>query len=129
MTIRRIIQATLVVVGVGAAQALASQTTRTWAESLARTAFPTWNYDERIDEITDAKRPSISTLSERPMYRRGSPIYGTLSWRCDEDGLNVVLSLGTYFGGDSDNQVQVQYRIDADPAVDPQWWVQSTCRR
>src|SRR2546428_145955 len=82
-----------------------------------------WTYDSTKDEMTDAVRVHISANSIPTRSGRGYRIGGTLAWRCSaDDGRDVLLLLGTYFGGNSDDQVLVEYRFDSEPASEGGWW-------
>ena len=66
------------------------------------------------DALTDANSSFILSMAESEE--------GALGWKCMEDGLNVVLAIGTYYEGDEDNDILVQYRFD-DADADPQeYW-------
>src|SRR5690606_39491338 len=47
---------------------------------------------------------------------------GGLGWKCMEDGLNVILVIGTYYAGDEDNDILVQYRFDHDEPGPQEYW-------
>jgi TonB family protein len=80
--------------------------------------------------MTDAQRVHISATSSATHSGHGTVISGTLVWRCSaDDGREVFLLLGTYFGGNSDDQVLVEYRFDSKPASEGVWWNQSTSNR
>lgn len=38
------------------------------------------------------------------------------------DGLNVILLLGGYMGGDRDDEIQVRYRFDSAPPSGTEYW-------
>ena len=80
--------------------------------------------------MTDALRVNISVTSNPTQSGNGFDISGTLVWRCSADnGREVFLLLGTYFGGNGDDQVLVEYRFDSEPASEGVWWNQSTNKR
>ena len=62
-----------------------------------------FTYYERLDDFDDTERSFIATNGEDG---------GLLAWRCLSDGLNVVLNVETYYGGDDDDDIQVRYRFD-----------------
>lgn len=45
-----------------------------------------------------------------------------LGWVCLDDGLNVVLYLGRYFGGDGDHDIEVRHRFDAGRPSGTEYW-------
>lgn len=72
----------------------------------------TWTFVRQSDAMSDEDRSLAIT-------RKGDRF---LSVRCMTDGLNVNFGYGTYFGGDSDDQILVQVRFDSDPAQAREWW-------
>lgn len=66
------------------------------------------------DAMTDANNSFILSIADNEE--------GGLGWKCMDDGLNVILVIGTYYAGDEDDDILVQYRFDeAEP--DPQeYW-------
>lgn len=72
----------------------------------------TWTFVRQSDAMSDEDRSLAIT-------RKGDRF---LSVRCMSDGLNVNFGYGTYFGGDSDDQILVQVRFDSDPAQAREWW-------
>jgi len=53
---------------------------------------------------------------------RGEGRESGLGWVCLDDGLNVVLYLGGYFGGDDDHDIEVRYRFDGGAASETEYW-------
>jgi hypothetical protein len=66
------------------------------------------------DAMTDENRSFILSVAESEE--------GGLGWRCLEDGLNVVLAIGTYYEGDDDDDIIVQYRFDSDEPEPQEYW-------
>jgi hypothetical protein len=66
-----------------------------------------------LDDFDDTDRSLIGTSGEDG---------GVLTWRCMSDGLNVVLDVETYYGGDDDDDIQVRYRFDRDEASGYEYW-------
>lgn len=79
-----------------------------------------WEYVERKDPITDANRSRVEVINNEGH---------ALSFMHMEDGINVVLLWGKYFGGDRLDRVQVTYRIDSQVAVGPRNWHLMTSKR
>jgi hypothetical protein len=66
------------------------------------------------DALTDANSSFILSIAENEE--------GGLGWKCMEDGLNVILVIGTYYAGDEDDDIIVQYRFDqAEPEPQEYW--------
>ncbi len=94
------------------------------------TAQSRWTYGSSKDEMTDAVSVHISVTSSPTSDSRGRATSGTLVWRCGADnGQEVFVLLGAFFGGSSDDQVMVAYRFDSEPASAPVPWNQSTSNR
>ena|SRR5690554_4964219 len=74
-------------------------------------------YSAQSDPFTDEDRSFIFTPSTDSGDRTSA-----LSWRCMDDGLNVIYLHGKYLGGDSDDEVLVRYRIDSHDAYGPSYW-------
>lgn len=72
----------------------------------------TWSLVERIDAMTDEDTSLV-------IAQKGDRF---LAIRCMSDGVNVNFGYGTYFGGDSDDQILVQVRFDSHPAQAREWW-------
>ena len=81
-----------------------------------------WTYDSTKDEMTDEVRFLISTNS-RPIYNdRGGLTIGMIGWRCSAiTGREVLIVMDRYFGGNVDNQVIVETRLDS-ARSDSGWW-------
>lgn len=77
-----------------------------------------WIYTASVDPIDDSDRSSAMTISAEP----SGGDYGSLSFKCMADGLNVVIGWGSYFGGDSDDDVLVVHRFDSKPASPRRYW-------
>lgn len=77
-----------------------------------------WTYTVEVDPIDDSDRSLAMTLSPEPSGGE----YGSLAFKCLVDGLNVMIGWGSYFGGDSDDDVLVVYRFDSEPASSQQYW-------
>lgn len=75
-------------------------------------------YVRDIDAMTDGDR-SYLMLDGQAF---------SLSWRCEDDGLNVRV-LTKYLGGNRDDQIRVQYRFDDRAPSPPQWWEQHSNNR
>ena len=75
-----------------------------------------FTFVENKDHFDDSDQSFIFTASESST--RGA----ALLWKCMSDGLNVVYMHGTYFGGDSDNDILVRYRIDENEESDREYW-------
>lgn len=71
-------------------------------------------YSHQLDDFTDEDRSFIVTFDEDEE--------GALVWRCLADGLNVLLNVGKYMGGDSDDDIRVRYRFDRNEASGFQYW-------
>lgn len=69
------------------------------------------------DEFDDSDRSSIVTADEDG---------AGLVWRCMEDGLNVMLYMDTYYGGNQNDKILVRYRFDRKEATDHKFWSLST---
>ncbi len=65
-------------------------------------------YVQAADPIDDTNRSYIS--AKQPDDDSDAAI----TWMCMEDGLNVVLEIGKYFGGDDDDEIHVITRVDQD---------------
>jgi len=70
------------------------------------------------DELDDSNRSYIFTAA---VNDTGNRTVG-LAWKCMEDGLNILILFGTYFGGDADDEIQVRYRFDDGEPSDIQYW-------
>jgi hypothetical protein len=70
-------------------------------------------YRPALDDFDDTDRSLIATSGEDG---------GLLAWRCLSDGLNVVLDVETYYGGDDDDDIQVRYRFDQNEASGYEYW-------
>lgn len=66
------------------------------------------------DALTDANNSFILSIADNEA--------GGLGWKCMEDGLNVILVIGTYYAGDEDNDILVQYRFDHDEPGPQEYW-------
>lgn len=77
-----------------------------------------WTYTADADPIDDSDRSMAMTLS--PETSGGD--YGSLGFKCLVDGMNVIIGWGSYFGGDSDDDVVVVHRFDSEPASPQQYW-------
>ena len=73
-----------------------------------------FEYFKDLDEFTDEDRSTIMTADEDAR--------GVLIWRCMADGLNVLLNVGGFMGGDRDDDIQVRYRFDANEPSGYQYW-------
>ena len=73
-----------------------------------------FTYSHNLDDFTDEDRRLIITqdLGED----------GLLSWRCMSDGLNILLHVGGYMGGDSDDDILVRYRFDKNDPSEFGYW-------
>lgn len=69
------------------------------------------------DPFDDSDRSSILNLGTD--LERGTP---SLAWKCMSDGLNVIVLIGGYMGGDSNDRVRVRHRFDSDPASGEEYW-------
>ncbi|GEN26438.1 hypothetical protein HVA01_00840 [Halovibrio variabilis] len=47
---------------------------------------------------------------------------GVLAWGCKPDGLNVMIGVGGYMGGDSDDDIMVRYRFDQNQPSEFSYW-------
>lgn len=95
-------------VGLGISTQLAAQ----------KPQYGSFYYVADKDEMDDSNRSYVYTVSLNITPTRGASV----GWKCFSDGLNVILLLGKYYGGDSDDQIRVQYRFDTDPASDVENW-------
>lgn len=68
------------------------------------------------DPIDDSNRSFIMTSPE------GEESDAAFYWRCMSDGLNVVVGIGKYFGGDDDDEIQVITRLDSDENSGIVYW-------
>ncbi|WP_157956837.1 hypothetical protein [Salinicola aestuarinus] len=75
-----------------------------------------FSYFENHDDFDDSDRSAVSTPTE------SSDRDASLSWECMSDGLNVIYTHGTYYGGDDDDDILVRYRIDEQEASDQMYW-------
>lgn len=66
------------------------------------------------DALTDANSSFILSIAENEE--------GGLGWKCMEDGLNVILVIGTYYEGDADDDIIVQYRFDREEPEPQEYW-------
>lgn len=66
------------------------------------------------DALTDANSSFILSIANNEE--------GALGWKCMEDGLNVILVIGTYYAGDEDEYIVVQYRFDQEEAEPEEYW-------
>lgn len=74
-------------------------------------------YSAQSDPFNDEDRSFIFTTSTSSSDRTVA-----LTWRCMEDGLNVIYMHGKYLAGDSDDEVLVRYRIDSREPYGPSYW-------
>jgi hypothetical protein len=70
------------------------------------------------DALDDTHRSSVLTIALETSVTRSA----AMGWKCMADGLNVIIVFDTYFGGDSDDDIFVRYRIDQSPASSTQYW-------
>jgi len=84
--------------------------------SVVQTEFDEGDFSVSIahDALTDANSSFILSIADNEQ--------GALGWKCMEDGLNVILVLGTYYEGDEDADIVVQYRFDQDEAEPQEYW-------
>ncbi|HLV26440.1 MAG TPA: hypothetical protein VKZ41_09010 [Gemmatimonadales bacterium] len=80
------------------------------------TTVGTFNVVRAADPIDDSNRSYIAAGVA------GEAQGGSIEWRCMEDGLNVVLDIGKYFGGDDDDEIQVITRVDQDANSGMVYW-------
>lgn len=71
-------------------------------------------YTHAQDDFTDEDRSYVITMDED-----GD---GGLGWKCLADGLNVILGIGGYMGGDSDDDIRVRYRFDRREPSGYEYW-------
>jgi len=71
---------------------------------------------QALDPIDDSNRSYVMAREEGEESEAG------LAWRCMADGMNVVLMIGKYFGGDDDDEIQVITRIDQDEHSGMVYW-------
>lgn len=74
-------------------------------------------YSSQTDPFTDEDRSFVFTTGIDAGDRTSA-----LSWRCMDDGLNVIYMHGKYLAGDSDDEVLVRYRIDSQEPYGPAYW-------
>ena len=74
-----------------------------------------FTYIEASDDFDDSDRSTVITMAE------GSD-GGALFWACRSDGLNAILNVGKYYGGDEDDDILVRYRFDQNEAQGPEYW-------
>jgi len=79
--------------------------------------FGDFAYVEHIDDFEDTNSSFIYTTSSNAEDREAM-----LMWRCFYDGLNVVYHFDSYLAGDSDDDLQVRYRLDNQEASETQYW-------
>jgi len=80
--------------------------------------YGAFQYVSSKDEMDDSDRSYVFTVALNPSPMRTA----SLGWKCFSEGLRVILILGKYYAGDSDDEIQVQYRFDTDPASDVVYW-------
>ena len=85
--------------------------------SVAAQEIGDFYYMHNLDEFDDSDRSSIVTADEGG---------AGLAWRCMEDGLNVMLFMDTYYGGDQNDNILVRYRFDRKEATEHRSWSLST---
>ncbi len=68
-----------------------------------------FTYIRMSDPIDDSNRSLIYTMNAGG---------NMVSWKCLDDGMNVLFDLSGYMGG-KDDEVTVTYRFDSAPAVGP----------
>lgn len=73
-----------------------------------------FTYSPQIDDFTDEDRSMVFTADQDEE--------GILAWRCLADGLNVIIHVGGYMGGDRDDDIQVRYRFDRNKPSAYQYW-------
>jgi hypothetical protein len=73
-------------------------------------------YVQSADPIDDSNRSFIAAMQP------DDDSDAAITWRCMEDGLNVVLEIGKYYGGDDDDEIQVITRVDQDPNSGIVYW-------
>lgn len=74
-----------------------------------------YNYD--YDEFTEKDNSSVIVV---PTDLTSNGFF-LLGWKCFPDGLNVVLA-HSYMGGDSDDDISVQYKFDNDKPSGTNWF-------
>lgn len=72
-------------------------------------------FTEDADAFSDEDRSHIFTGD----IEGGNEFLG---FKCMSDGLNVVLGLGRYYGGDQDDDILVRWRIDDNKPSDRNYW-------
>jgi hypothetical protein len=72
-----------------------------------------FTYGEQRDPASNQDRSSVATF--------GYNYEGGLAWKCEPDGLNVMLILDQAIGSEGDGEVMVEYRLGGD-AQGPQAW-------
>lgn len=85
---------------------------------LSSHAYAGWEYSRNVDRFTDADRSVITASAD--MYERQDTVL-IIALGCMEDGLNLLLS-HKYLGGDGDNEILVQMRIDKKEPYGPNYW-------
>lgn len=74
------------------------------------------------DEMDDSEQTYLVTTSTESAGVRVEAGSGALSWKCEYDGLNILVFIGTYMGGDDDDEVVVRTRLDSDPPSESEYW-------
>lgn len=82
------------------------------------TAFAGWEYHQQLDAFEDTDRSTVTASVDLYENLNVELVIGA---SCQFDGLNVMLS-HKFLGGDSDDQVRVQLRVDKNEAYGPEYW-------
>lgn len=80
-------------------------------------ALADWEYKEGRDPFTDEVRAMASPPSD--MYEHDAPL--VIGIKCEYDGLNILIN-HKYLGGDRDDDIQVQMRVDDNERYGPRYW-------
>ena len=81
-------------------------------------AFAGWEYHEQLDAFEDTDRSTVTASVD--LYENFD-VELVIGASCQYDGLNIMLS-HKYLGGDSDDQVRVQLRVDKNESYGPAYW-------
>lgn len=77
-----------------------------------------WQYIQDADPFTDADRSAIVAGAE---LLGNQNTHLSIALKCLEDGLNFLLG-HKYLGGDSDNEIRVEMRVDKNQSYGPKYW-------
>jgi hypothetical protein len=85
--------------------------------ALSTGAVAGWEYHKDSDPFSDVDRSIV--LATDKSYKSQDDL--GIGFKCMEDGLNLLL-IHKFLGGDSDDEVRVQMRVDKKEPYGPKYW-------